>query len=348
MTADRTIADALRDALTAEADAVRISPDALGTIRGRIDRRQARWWSPSRPAGLALAGAAAAVLLAAGVATAVVDRPAHRSGPGPGAGAGAGTASATPSAARGANLPVYYLGPARLGNRLYREYHVFPGVNPSPQQAVAETVQAMLGRPADDPDYRSPWPAGATVRAVSVDAGTGQGATVSVDLSGAAGGAGFDATVDASAAAMAVQQLVWTVTAVAPGSTGVRLLLDGVPATTLWGAAPASGVLHRGQAAEVLAPIWVIDPQQETLQGHRFTVRLAGVVFEATMRLRVRDGSGAVVHDDAVHLSGGAPAQGTATVELNLPSGRYTIEGYLISERDGTEQVYDDHQFTIG
>ena len=339
MTGDRTIEDTLRRALAAEADEVQIAPDALGTIRGRIERRRARWWLPSRPAGLVLAAASVAVLLAAGVATQVIHRPVDRSGPGPGAAA----ASATGTAARGANLPVYYLGPADLGDRLYREYHVFPGVNPSPEQAATETVSAMLSRPADDPDYRSPWPAGATVRSVSVDA-----ATVTVDLGGAAGGAGFDATVDTSAATMAVQQLVWTVTASVPGTTGVRLLLDGAPATSLWGKAPASGVLHRGPAADVLAQIWIIDPQQGTSQGHRFPVRLAGIVFEATMRLRVRDGSGAVVHDDVVHLSGGAPAQGTATVELNLPSGRYTIEGYVISERDGTEQVYDDHQFTVG
>jgi hypothetical protein len=336
MTGDRMIEDALRRALTAEADEVRLAPDALGAIRGRIDRRRARWWLPSRPAGLVLAAACAAILLAGGVAVEVVGRPTGGSGLG-------AAASATGTAARGANLPVYYLGPARQNDRLYREYHVFPGVNPSPQQAVYETVSAMLGRPADDPDYHSPWPAGATVIAVGVNA-----ATVTVDLAGAAGDAGFDATVDASTATMAVQQLVWTVTASVPGATGVRLLLDGAPATTLWGRAPASGVLQRGAAADVLAPIWIIDPQQGTVQGHRFPVRLAGIVFEATMRLRVRDGSGAVVHDDAVHLSGGAPAQGTATVELDLPSGRYTVEGYVISERDGTEQVYDDHQFTVG
>ncbi len=82
--------------------------------------------------------------------------------------------------------------------------------------------------------------------------------------------------------------------------------------------------------------------------GHQFTVSLAGIVFEATMRLRVLDGSGTVVVDQAVHLGAGAPAQGTGQVTLSLASGRYTIEGYLISERDGTEQVIDDHQFTVG
>jgi hypothetical protein len=202
----------------------------------------------------------------------------------------------------------------------------------------------MLSRPADDPDYRSAWPAGADVGHASISEGT-----ITLDLGGATGGpaSGF-ATGDATAR-MAVQQLVWTATAQVPGSTGVRLLLDGVPATSLWGTALDTGVLSRGPAADVLAPIWIIDPQQGTVQGHRFTVSVAGIVFEATMRLRVRDRvSGAVVYDETVHLSGGAPAQGTASLTLNLPSGGYSIEGYVVSERDGSEQVYDDHQFTVG
>jgi hypothetical protein len=77
-------------------------------------------------------------------------------------------------------------------------------------------------------------------------------------------------------------------------------------------------------------------------------VNLAGIVFEATMRLRVRTDAGVVVIDQAVHLTGGAPAQGIAKVPLELAPGRYTIEGYVISEQDSGEHVYDSHQFTVG
>jgi hypothetical protein len=141
---------------------------------------------------------------------------------------------------------------------------------------------------------------------------------------------------------------VWTATAAVPGSTGVRLLLDGVPATTLWGWPLPAGVLVRGPAVSVLAPIWIIDPQQGAVVGRRFDVNLAGIVFEATVGLRVLDGSGEVVFDQAVHLDHGAPAQGTGHVAISLTSGRYTIEGYVTSEKDGTEQVVDDHQFAVG
>lgn len=343
MMADRNLEEALRRALTAQAETVPTSPNALGVIRGRIERRRARWWLPrSGTAGLALAGAATALVLVAGVAGGATWWREHRAGPGPAA-SPAATVTGDTSTAKTFNLPVYYLGPARLGDRLYREYHVLPPERETVVGAVGAVVQAMLDRPADDPDYRSPWPAGATVRKVAVD-----GDIVTVDLAGAAGDGAFDAAVDDLTARMAVQQLVWTVTASAGGPTGVRLLLDGTPATSLWGRADVSGVLRRGPAADVLAQIWIIDPQQGTEQGRRFTVRLAGIVFEATVRVRLRDAAGTVIDDFAVHLAGGAPAQGTGTVQVGLPPGRYTIEGYVVSERDGSEQVYDEHQFTVG
>jgi Sporulation and spore germination/Immunoglobulin-like domain of bacterial spore germination len=337
MTRDHTIEEALRRALAEEADGVQVAPDALGTIRGRIQRRRAHRWLPRLGGmGVAVAGAAAVVvLLAAGVAAVALRLPAHPSGTTVGRGVSGVAGTANP------NLPVYYLGPAQ---RLYREYHVVAGAGQTPESAVAGAVQAMLSRPADDPDYRSPWPAGATVRQVSISAGI-----VTVDLAGAAAGPSGGAAADPVTARMAAQQLVWTATAQVKGSTGVRLLLDGAPATSLWGTPLDTDVLSRGPAADLLAPIWVIDPQQGTVQGHRFTVNVAGIVFEATMRVRVRDRvSGAVVDDEVVHLSGGAPAQGTGSVTLDLPSGGYTIEGYVVSERDGSQQVYDDHQFTVG
>ena len=353
MSRDRGIEEALRRAMSAEAETVETAADALGTIRGRIERRSRRWWvpRPGTPRGFALtlAGAAAAVVLAAGAVAVAADWPGHRGGPGPGPGASGPSATGTPVA--GTNLPVYYLGSSTVEDRLYREYHVVPALRLSPEQAVTAAVNSMLGRAADDRDYHSPWPVEATVGGVTID-GAG---VATVDLVDAAGGAAFDATVDDLTARMALQQLVYTVTAAVPatatstGVTGVRLLLDGQPASTLWGKATASGVLQRGPAGDVLAPIWIIDPQQGTRQGHRFTVRVAGIVFEAKMRLRVRDEAGTVLSDQTVNLVGGAPAQGTATVDMTLQPGRYTIEGYVISERDGvTEQVYDDHQFTVG
>jgi hypothetical protein len=39
---------------------------------------------------------------------------------------------------------------------------------------------------------------------------------------------------------------------------------------------------------------------------------------------------------------------GTAVVRVSLGAGSYTVEGYVVSARDGSEQSLDDHQFTVG
>jgi hypothetical protein len=347
--ADRATEEFLRRALAGEAETVEISPDALGQIRGRIARRRARWWLPL-PGPLRVA--AVTTMAAAAIAAVVVGLGAGvpwSGGSGPsGTGDRGGVAGGGPAGGRPvptANLPVYYLGPAGAGGRLYREYHQVPVAGGSVPARIEAAVGAMLGLPASDPDYRSPWPIGARVAGVSVN-----GATVSVDLTGAATN-----DVDPDTARMALEQLVWTATAAsvppgqATGLTGVLLRLDGRAVTTLWGIAVPGQPLHRRPAADVLAPVWVIDPQQGMTEGHNVTVNLAGIVPEATMRLRLRDAAGTVISDQSVRLSKAAPQVGMASVALTgLPTGSYTIEGYVVSGRDGSEQWLDDHEFTVG
>ncbi|GAA5198869.1 hypothetical protein GCM10023322_73190 [Rugosimonospora acidiphila] len=332
----------LRRALAGEAETVGVSPDALGRIRGSVRRRRARRWvwrpGPLRVGAVAATAAAVVAAILAGLGGAL-PRPGGTRPPNPAGAAHPGRPVPT------ANLPVYYLGPSGVGGRLYREYHQIPVAGPSAARRIEAALGAMFGLPAADPDYRSPWPGGARVGAVTVD-----GATASVDLTGAGTG-----DADPATARMAVQQLVWTATATsvlpgqATGLSGVRLLLDGRPATSLWGTPLPAQPLRRGPAAEVLAPVWVIDPQQGTVQGHSFTVNLAGIVPGATMRLRVLGAAGAVIIDRTVRLSAAAPQVGTASVAIDdLPSGGYTVEGYVAPARGGGEQWPDDHRFTVG
>jgi hypothetical protein len=251
---------------------------------------------------------------------------------GPGLSAGAGV---------NANVPVYYLGSNRSKTLLYREYHLIAAGDGSPAERTRAAVADMLDAgKARDPDYTSPWPGRASVRDVAVGAGT-----VTVDLA--------DATVnsvDAATGRQALQQLIYTATAAsttdANQTNDVHLLFDGKPLTTLWGAIPVGGTLRRGAMAEVLAPVWLYEPQEGDAIGRTFTVRLAGVVFEGAARLRVRSGSTVVV-DQPVQLSVGSPDQGTATVPLSLPPGRYTIEAFFVSLKDGTVQGLDDHTITV-
>jgi hypothetical protein len=328
--------DELRRILLREAESTEVSPYALEIIQARIARRRARWW---RPRGFVFLGgtavAAAAAVLAVVLASGSLS---HSPVVGPGGLPGTSASASGPvSAGPAANVPVYYLGATGLGPRLYREYHLVPLPDGSPAGKARAALTEMLSPHSPfDPDYTSPWPAGVAVRDASVD-----GSTVTVDLTGVPSSSGQDKDT----ARMLREQLIWTATA-ASGTMRLRLLLDGAPASTLWGMA-ATGVLERGPRADVYAPVWLIDPEQGVTVGRTFSVYLAGIVPEATVRLRVRNASGNVLSDQTVQLSAGAPALGEARLQLSEVPGVYTVEAYLSSLRDGSEQYLDNHVVTV-
>ncbi|MEU7868462.1 Gmad2 immunoglobulin-like domain-containing protein [Dactylosporangium sp. NPDC049140] len=327
----------LREALRARAAEVEPAPDALPRIRQRT--------AAARGFGLwAMVGAVAAVAtaIAAGVVAVETTRGEHRTFPpaarisGTAEAPAPSTAPSTPAPAPpgSVNLPAYF---TRNG-RLYREF--LPATADGDQARIRAAVLLSLQGRAKDPDYRSLWPDTVEVHGVTID-----GSRVTVDL----GGVGT-APADPP---LAVQQLVYTVLAAATYTSmrhadGVRVLVDGAPVARLWGAVDTSGTLHQGTLAELQAPVWVIEPDQGAVVGKTFTVYLAGVVPEGTVDLRVRDAGGAIVDERVVQLSAGAPALGEARVQVTLPSGRYTVEAFLRSEKDGSVQWVDDHEFSVG
>jgi hypothetical protein len=322
------IEDTLRQALAAEAESVEVSPDALPRIRARIARRR-RWWVrflPTGPALLAITGGTA--VTAAAVATTVVLATAPHATPsaapaGPG---GPASSAARPTPAT-ANLPVYYLGVTAGGLRLYREYEVVPVTGDDSVSRIRAALGAMIGGPLD-PDYSSPW-VGTAVNRVSVD-----GLNAQVDLHGLP-------NLDADTGRMALQQLVWTVTAVS-NATAVRLLVDGGMVRTLWGVSGVDDVLLRAPRADVQAPVWLIDPQQGAVVGRTFDVYLSAAAPDGSVRIRVTSG-GRLVEDQRVVLPASAPQQGEAHLKMSLDPGRYTVSAYLTDPAKDA----DSHDITV-
>jgi hypothetical protein len=337
----------LREAFEARAERVQFGPDALGTIRGRIARRRGqrrRLLVSIASIGTGVAATVTAVVI--GVAScAPVPSPAPptvgTTGPGPSVGPTPGpTTTAGPSGVA-VRVPVYELG--RTGAPLlYREFRSTVVPADTLTDRIAGAVGLMLASPPLDPDYTTPWPAGIGVGAVTI---TDRVATV--DLTGVAGATAIQ---DPAVAQAAVQQLVWTVTAVTADRnttlTGVRVTLGGSASTTLWGVA-VGGALARADAVATLGAVWVVSPQQNDVVAGTFSVVLDGAVFEAAVRLRIRNGDGTVRSDQPVLLSAGAPARGGKTVALTLPPGTYTVEAYVVSVKDGSEQSLDGHQITV-
>jgi len=352
-----SVEEQLRRAFHAHAQRVQPSADALATIRARIARRA--HLSRRITVGLASLSSAVVVTATAIIAGAVSCAPPSTQEPAPPADPSPSvtTTQPTPGPEGGEpdRVPVYYLG--EVGDRvvLYREFRTVTPANGTVEARIAAALQEMLRDDPLDPDYFGLWPDGAQVRNVRIEEGV-----AAVTLAGIG-----QNDVGAQIAALTVEQLVWTVTAVAADAgsplNGVRLHVDGLSGSTLWGHVDIGGVLHRGDSTQVLAPVWLISPQhgdtvggggplpdtQDGVAGREFQVHLAGTVFEATVNLRARDATGAVILEAFVTLDQGAPARGEATTTLTLPPGRYTLEAFVYSMADDSIQAMDDHEITV-
>ena len=297
----------------------------------------------------AVIAAAAAVILAGLAGCGTLPANGAPGGPpstAPGSGSAGPAPSTTAPAATPVSLAVYYIGTERVWResdgqpidrvRLYREFHrLGAGDGGARARTLAAVAEMLAPASARDPDYGAGWPASARVREVRIE-----NDAVTVDIEGAARN-----NVGSEAAHQAIQQLVWTATA-ASGQPGVRLLMDGRPVDELWGHVDVRGVLRRAPAQDVLAHVWLIDPQHGASVGRTFTVHVSGYVHEATINIRVRKGN-QTVRTTFVTVAG-TGLFGEARTRLTLPAGRYTIEAFAPNNASGLGDLFlDDHEVTV-
>ena len=220
----------------------------------------------------------------------------------------------------GPAVPVYVLGDTAGGARLYREFR------PGGAAAAADPVRAALAGLAlapDDPDYRTAW-TGATGRAERA----GAVVTVSFDHPPSLVGQG---------PGIAVQQVVWTVTAADNTVRRVRVLAPGLPA------GPAAG--RAGQRA-VLAPVWLLAPVEGGSARSALTVTGTASVYEAAVRVEVRRGTELLARTTAT-ASVGAPGRGEWKATMTVPPGDYVVSAYEVSAQDGSRVGVDTKRVTV-
>lgn len=339
--ADPTV-EMLRGALMREAARVEPSGDGLRRIRETIESGPARGRAPlgtaPRPGRRwtpLLAAAGAAVVLATAGTVAVRERdgasapaassaatalPAPSGGPtGSAAPDPSGSPTGTGATPVRSTSPVYWLGSSKTRTLLYREWV------PTQGYSMQGAVEAMLGGSLPkDKDFSTPWrPAPVRVER--------SGGVITVDL----GAAAFsNRNVGSEVAALAVQQLVHTVTAVSnsPG-VPVRVLVDGATGYEAWGVLRLGDPIARDPS--VIAPVWAIEPQEgETVRAGRVTVKGAGTGFEGVLAWDVVDANRRVVRSGtATGGAEGRPKEFTFTVQLR--PGRYTLTIYQPDESDG-------------
>ncbi len=215
-------------------------------------------------------------------------------------------------------VPVYYIASQPGGaTRLFREFHK---VAYTTSRGAAAVTEMLTAAPADE-DYRSLWPASTVFRRYAL-----AGDTVTLDFAAA------------PTTRLAVQQLVYTVTAVEAANhiTKVRITVNRV----------SRGVFTRTSHVFVEGAVWVTAPFDGAQVGSPVTVEGVATVFEATVPWEVRR-AGVPIRRGVAQAKVGAPSRGTWKVLLSLPPGTYEFRGLSRSPDDGHIDAIDTKTFTV-
>jgi hypothetical protein len=222
-------------------------------------------------------------------------------------------------------VPIYFVGRTAVGTRLYREFQR-QEVCPTPECLMEASVRGAVAGQPDDPDYRSPWPAGTKVNAVSYN-----GDVLTIDLSGDLHDQ--PSGMSADDAGMAVEQVMYSAqAALGKGRPPVQLLLDGQRSDQVLGVA-TSEPLAAGNPDSVLASIWISEPAEGSTVGTGFTVKGQAATFEANVVWELKQG-------DKVVRNGFTTAQECCTLSpyeftVTATPGDYTLVVHDTDESDG-------------
>ena len=180
-------------------------------------------------------------------------------------------------------LAIYFVGDTPQGPRLYREFQraSVPGAGIIP---VATAVNLAL-KPAEDPDYRSPWPVGTKADQNAVDV-----SDVTVSLTNSASNLlERPQGMSNDEAQAAVQQLVYTVQATIANRRPVRFQIDGEDTDTLLGVDVSEPVPSRPQL-DVLALVSITEPAEGAVVRGSLTAHGVASSFEATVPWQIKRG----------------------------------------------------------
>lgn len=285
--------------------------DRLGAIRRRTRRPvRPRWYAAG---GVVLATAA----VVAAVAVLGHERAPRSVGPAPAVDPTSTSDPTGPAATTESPVPIYYVGATPQGPRLFRYFEEVRGGEPN--HGTGTVVGLLMATPSD-PDYRTLWPLDSLA---SLELGPDV-ATVTIR----------DASVHdrppgmtADEAALAVQQVVYTVQAAAQARVPVQFELDGNPVDQVFGV-PTSEPLAAAPQLDVLALVSISNPAEGRVVEDHFSADGAASSFEGTVPWELRDARGAVVRRGSAqgtmedHLT---PWQ-TDTIDVSdLPAGTYTF-----------------------
>lgn len=243
------------------------------------------------------------------------------------------TSSPSPTASN-VDVVVYFMRDTPTGFKLFEENRSLDVLG---DPAIEATTLLLEGELAPiDSDYTSLWGVGNEVNSITV---VDQLATIDMKS--------ISLNVGSSGEAIAIAQVVWTITGNDSTITEVLFTLNGEPIESLAGHMDATEPFTRGEGYEVLSAVMVTSLNDGDEVAGMVEISGLACTFEANVAWALfRDGKR--IAGGSTLSSEACPATSPWTVELGvLDSGYYIFYAREYSAKDGSLAAEDSKTFTV-
>jgi len=234
----------------------------------------------------------------------------------------------------GVPVKFYFVSDTPRGQKLFSEAQISSEFYDLNLQVISDLVSGKVA--PLDPDYVNLWGDANTVNSVSVD-----GSVATVDLGE------VSLNVGAEGEQRAIDQIVWTLTGLAPEVKSVAFTVNGKTVESFAGHVDTTVQFARAIDYEVLNPIQISSVNEGAKLVTPVTVSGQACTFEANVVWQLSR-AGKVVQEGFTTATSGCPDRGDWKISLkDLEPGEYIIQAVEYSAEDGSLFAKDDKKFII-
>jgi len=240
-----------------------------------------------------------------------------------------------PSSEKAHEVEIYFAGDSPKGLVLFSEIHLLAT---SDAELPARVIDGLVSGEIvpDDPDYVNLWSGSRSLRGIDI-----AGSHATIDLTEGAMNLG------SAAEALAIDQVVWTLTGLVPSISSLSFLVNGEPAESLAGHVNLMVDFYRAPDFEVLSAIQITSIRDGQELQNPVSISGMACTFEATVVWELlRDE--ARVSEGFTSASAACPVRSPFEVVLGeLEPGVYRFRAVEYSAEDGSLSAVDDKVFIL-
>jgi hypothetical protein len=234
----------------------------------------------------------------------------------------------------GVAVKLYYVSDTPRGLKLFSEEQKSSDFYDLNLQVISDLVSGKVA-PLDR-DYVNLWGGTNTVNSVSVN-----GSVATVDLGE------ISLNIGAEGEQRAIDQIVWTLTGLAPEINSVAFTVNGKTVESFAGHVDTTAQFARAIDYEVLNPIQISSLNEGAGLVTSFTISGQACTFEANVVWKLLQ-DGKVVKEGFTTATSGCPDRGDWSISFeNLEPGEYVIQALEYSAEDGSLFAIDDKEFRV-